>query len=194
MARECWARVLGGCGGGLSREHYFSRTSYPDGAEVRLPGWSEHRKVSAASLTARILCAKHNPALSELDEFANAFRCVSAEMVKREAERSAHPERAWGPYRFTLPGLLFERWTFKVALNLMAILSQHPKAEYLRGWTPGPEPVAGLLLQFPGGVHVWALWANYDHKLRLAFDWAPGARLLDCPHVRNAVRLHGAGG
>jgi hypothetical protein len=133
----------------MSAEHYFSRSSFPDGAMVRLPGWTEARPLGPAAMTTKVLCEVHNSALSPLDQFAGVYRCVGAEMVVRDVERKAHPHRDWLPYTFTLPGLLFERWMFKVSLGLMPLVARLPGAQHLRGWQPTPELARYVLGQGP---------------------------------------------
>ena len=67
---ECWAAPLGGCGGGISREHLVSKCVFPDQSIfVRGLDWclDEPKEVRIETLTAKILCKDHNSALSELD-------------------------------------------------------------------------------------------------------------------------------
>jgi hypothetical protein len=59
-------------------------------------------------------------------------------MVRRGDERNAHPERPWQIYTFILPGLLFERWAFKSAINLT--MMRPPPAD-APTWTPSPALV-----------------------------------------------------
>ena len=76
MPRECWARNLGGCSGKMSAEHYLSRASFPDGATLTLPGWTEPRKVGAAAMTSKVLCQHHNSMLSPPWQNATAKTAV----------------------------------------------------------------------------------------------------------------------
>jgi hypothetical protein len=76
----CYLSHTNDCGGGMSREHYISETvleqlSEPavaiDGVFWLPPG--ERKVVGINSLTANILCVRHNSALSALDaEAANS--------------------------------------------------------------------------------------------------------------------------
>lgn len=70
---KCYARSLNDCSDKISREHYISRTvleQIKDGLTVSGFPWQEAGErtgVSPSSLTAKILCERHNLALSHLD-------------------------------------------------------------------------------------------------------------------------------
>lgn len=74
---ECYASALGDCEGRLSKEHYFSagvlRQLFQTG-EYKVGGFhwqkSGYQPPSIPSLSANILCEKHNRQLSPLDEEA----------------------------------------------------------------------------------------------------------------------------
>ena len=72
-AKDCWAWSLGDCGGGISREHYVSQSVFPD-QSIFVQGidWclDEAKEIRIETLTAKILCKRHNTALSELDATA----------------------------------------------------------------------------------------------------------------------------
>ena len=72
---ECWAAPLGGCGGGISREHLVSGCVFPDQSIfVKGLDWCLHdpKEVRIETLTSKILCKDHNSALSELDSAAGS--------------------------------------------------------------------------------------------------------------------------
>ena len=78
--KGCYLGHTNDCGGGITGEHYVSRVvleqlSEPvvaiDGVHWLPPG--EQRIVGINSLTANILCARHNSALSPLDDEAGQF-------------------------------------------------------------------------------------------------------------------------
>ena len=115
--RTCYAKYLGDCGGGISREHYLSAgileilndtrqlavRGYPflDGAEMRL---------APAALQARVLCRRHNSELSGLDEIAvKLFRWVQS--VQRGT---------WTRDRLAVDGVCLERWALKLYVGLLA--------------------------------------------------------------------------
>jgi hypothetical protein len=109
---ECWAHSLGNCGGGRSREHYISDGIF-DGATVTAFGlpWCKDEPVTIglASATSKILCKRHNEALSSFDaEAAKLSRFISSNIVH---EPLAHTD-------ITLQGPLIEKWALKTFLNL----------------------------------------------------------------------------
>lgn len=59
---DCWADTLGDCAGDISREHWFSRASFPEGAMVRMPRWSEARPLRPEAMVSRVLCQHHKAA------------------------------------------------------------------------------------------------------------------------------------
>lgn len=111
-ARTCWAHALGDCNK-LSREHVVSRSifaswcSCPTHVEgiCRMP--SGLRPESA--LTAKILCQKHNSALSPLD--AEAGKLSALLLHSAAGQHIGRPE---------LSGSLIERWVFKTLINGLA--------------------------------------------------------------------------
>src|SRR5262249_24033085 len=78
--RTCWAAILGGCDGPLTGEHLFSKGLF-SGKSVQVQGnlWksSKPKAIGINSLTANILCRKHNNALAPVDaEGIRAFRAI----------------------------------------------------------------------------------------------------------------------
>jgi hypothetical protein len=76
----CYARVLNDCSSKLSREHYVSRTVLDllgdehriTNASWLLPG-QQSKPLATSALGSRVLCEKHNHALSRLDSQALTF-------------------------------------------------------------------------------------------------------------------------
>src|SRR4051794_31716079 len=91
---DCWAACLGNCADKPSREHIVSRGLFI-GDTVRVEGfhWCKTgpREVGLASLTAKILCKKHNSDLSEVDtggaEAFNIFRQLRLVANQRQGLR-----------------------------------------------------------------------------------------------------------
>lgn len=114
----CYAHTLGDCSSQLSREHYFSRAvleqihSHP--IVEGLPGQTDDNRYSIASLTAKILCTRHNSMLSELDTAAaKVFKVIDE--FEQEAANGVSP----GSSALTIvSGRQFERWMLKVAFGL----------------------------------------------------------------------------
>lgn len=71
---ECWAATLGTCAGGSSREHYITDGVF-EGEMINAFGlpWcsDEPLSIELAAATARILCKRHNKALSDFDNEAS---------------------------------------------------------------------------------------------------------------------------
>jgi hypothetical protein len=77
---RCYATVLDDCGGGMSREHYISRSLLEifTGHTPIVTGFpwqraGEQLRTTAANLATNVLCETHNNALSPLDERAGEF-------------------------------------------------------------------------------------------------------------------------
>jgi hypothetical protein len=67
--------------------------------------------ISRNSLTAHILCTKHNNGLHNLDiEILRFFKAV--ELIE---EILKHPEKTYGYLEFSLDGRKIERWLIKLA-------------------------------------------------------------------------------
>ena len=109
----CYAAVLADCdGGALSREHYISQTllsRLPKTFTVEGLSWMDRpRNISPRALTARVLCTRHNSALSPLDNMIGKFFQVLA---------GAHTGRHVGAHSFY--GADLERWAIKALLGLI---------------------------------------------------------------------------
>lgn len=76
---SCYLRATGDCSEDISREHYMSKAILDQlGSKIRVSGvaWRPQGgafETSVASLTAKILCSRHNEALSPLDQEAARF-------------------------------------------------------------------------------------------------------------------------
>jgi hypothetical protein len=120
---KCFASPLGGCDGGITGEHYWSRTILEqvagDSSTVKVAGMafagdaSPHR-YGVSSLVANILCRKHNSALSPLDAAAGRFFAAFRSINSKSWDR--------GTGSFALfAGPDIERWMLKVFLaNVVA--------------------------------------------------------------------------
>lgn len=117
----CWAACLGDCCGKLSREHVVSRSLFL-GEQVSAHGFAwckaEPKVVGLSSLTAKILCRKHNSDLSGLDSTAaKAFEAMR-EMMRLSNVRSGLKPRIWQVQRYQVDGPKLERWFLKTLINL----------------------------------------------------------------------------
>lgn len=110
---KCYASCLGDCGGSLSREHYISESILRDlnqGKQLAVKGFpwlenpNEFKSLSPAALTARILCERHNSALSPLDTVAGS---LFTEILSPDAPRLR-----------LFNGHDIERWLLKVLCGI----------------------------------------------------------------------------
>jgi len=119
---QCWASAIGDCHPEQSREHLVSAGLRGDGSidVVGFP-WCRHepKRVGVASLTAKILCRKHNSALSPLDDAAKKAFAALADATELSNQRNLQRPRKWKVKRFEILGLPLERWFLKTAINLI---------------------------------------------------------------------------
>ena len=121
MARKCWAESIGNCTDTLSGEHIVSKGLFTD-APIVVQGLSwckdEPKTIGLNGLTRKILCTRHNSALSPLDDAAiaafNAFR----ESVRLTDVREKMKERRWNVVHLQLDGDGLERWFLKTLINV----------------------------------------------------------------------------
>jgi len=105
---DCYAAPLGDCAGGGSGEHYISRSVLElVGTAVRGSGFpwqaqGTRQDIGIASLSANILCRRHNQQLWHLDEtgkmFVRALKTIhdnAAEGHDLRMNRSQSMEIAW---------------------------------------------------------------------------------------------------
>lgn len=113
---KCWANGYSTCSNKLSKEHLVSGSIFEQ-QNIYVSGFpwckDELKMVSVASITSKILCTKHNNALSEIDkEGINAVRVF--EMLIPERMKSTNKR----PLNDVIDGYNFERWLLKTAVNL----------------------------------------------------------------------------
>lgn len=116
---DCWASVLKDCARGSSREHYISDGIF-DGQQVTavgLPGCRhEPMTIGLRSAVAKILCGKHNSALSPFDtEAGKLSRFLQTNVLDQPLKQSA----------ISLKGRSLEKWALKTFLNLGYIRGLH---------------------------------------------------------------------
>jgi hypothetical protein len=109
----CYARELGDCSPSSSREHFVSRNILdllgPGQAQVQGLHWlqpGETKLLDPRALATRVLCERHNNALSPLDALAGRFfRFVRGDETKFT--------------ELVIPGYELERWMLKVLCGIM---------------------------------------------------------------------------
>ena len=151
MAKSCFLSHVTPCQGGMSREHYISRSVLELLGEgsVQIGGldWQakgQLQSIGIGALTAKILCEKHNSSLSHLDaEAGRLFQTIHL-IDKQPDAVSDHSG---------FDGRTIERWLLKLAAGLALGPKQkdhsisHQKVEILvtsewpNGW--------GLYVQMP---------------------------------------------
>lgn len=112
-SRECYARLLGGCAPGLSREHVFTSGVMGGSGMVSFRGYSkilDDTPIALARAAPKILCSTHNSMLSPLDSEAIKLSDALGEF---HAARSGH-------FEVQIDGPLLERWLLKVTLGYLA--------------------------------------------------------------------------
>lgn len=119
---KCWAHSLSECSQKISREHLFSASLFPNAKSVNVSGFpwckGETKNVGLASMTAKILCSKHNSLLSPLDAAAgNAFK-VFDDIAILIQSRALEGSSKFKVRHFRINGILLERWLLKTLVNL----------------------------------------------------------------------------
>ena len=117
---KCWANTLEDCEGKMSREHTVSESLFK-GTFVDVKGFSwckdEEKRIGLASLTKKILCEKHNSALSPLDAAASHAFDVLRNQTKLSNDRGKHPNKKYKKITFSLNATFLERWLLKTLIN-----------------------------------------------------------------------------
>lgn len=116
---KCWASTLGDCAYGMSREHYVSDGIF-DGESITAFGleWcrDEPRTIALKRAVAKILCAKHNSALSDFDgEAARLSKFLVSEVYLQPTVEAS----------IKINGHLLEKWALKTFLNLGYLRALH---------------------------------------------------------------------
>ncbi|MCE9567631.1 MAG: hypothetical protein K8U57_36990 [Planctomycetes bacterium] len=140
---KCYARELNDCSPKMSREHYVS-----DALQQRIAG---HEKLVKArglafqksgeiqtfpidGMASRILCDKHNSALSIYDSAADQFGKALQRLNAAEAGEKGEPET------HVINGDLLERWALKTMIGcLTSGAMQKEGANSMKGHLPPKE-------------------------------------------------------
>lgn len=120
---ECWASSLGDCAAGISGEHYISKGIFEaKSVTIRGLSWCRDKpiKIGIGSAVAKILCEKHNSALSKFDnEAANLSRFLEQNVLDKPLNQTS----------IALNGRHLEKWALKTFLNLGYMRALHPDQE-----------------------------------------------------------------
>lgn len=192
----CYMAATGDCGGGLSREHYISR-GLIDGPELRVRGMPWQREevahYSPDNLVARILCRRHNSAMSPLD--AHAIRFFSAlEVGLSHAQRRSLSSKS---RFFMTSGDGLELWAMKTLASLYAsqIDFTTPDHRFRDFEPPMDRIVTELSSQNPRSIMTLSLSLTRDaHEERLGRRAVSIGPIVDDDNQRLSgllVRMHG---
>ncbi len=132
----------------MSAEHVITGGLFPSrivNAQLPVMLTQTPTAMSRANLKARVLCANHNNALSDVD----------AEMIRLSRALQEHVNSAEpGELYVTVDGRKIERWCIKTSINLLA-------SRWMQPWdfTPPLEVVRAAFGQIvlPGGAGLYAL-------------------------------------
>lgn len=147
---------MGGCSEKISREHLISRSLFPN-PTVLVEGYDwckESRSIGIDSLTRKILCARHNSALSIADETITKLNAIAN-----------HPRIG-----ITISGRALECWFLKTLVNLSIGTDTHigcGMAESLPGWPPpylAAVAFSSLRLTHSMGLYILNCEEPYKYK------------------------------
>lgn len=181
MDRSCWAAPLGGCDGPLTGEHLVTDAVLGRSVSVRGMPWCQggFKTVGAASLTANILCDRHNSMLSEVDQVAADAKAALFWML------SPQTKQAWRYEERLLNGHKLARWAAKTACNLI-VVEGHAAPPHFARYAFEARDDRELRVCFPFSVERRAPFSG-DHIA--GFGWLRSNRQPD--EVCALVQLHG---
>lgn len=119
---SCWASSLADCDQKLTREHVVSQCLF-DTDQIMVQGFpwclNEPKSIGLSNLVAKILCKKHNSALSDLDSAAlDAFNVFREAIRLNDVRGKIRKPALWNVQRFVIDGPLLERWFLKTLINV----------------------------------------------------------------------------
>jgi hypothetical protein len=162
----------------MSREHYVSesvlRAIDGGGKTIEVRGLPRQpndtsQRISTAALTGRVLCERHNGALSELDTAALNFVRIAEQI--HEGFNSGVDEE------FIVDGDQFERWMLKVLCGFLASQNMvNQRGQRIRDWNPPRHWLDSLFKRCPFGTDngLWVCGAQgrvSRHLLRFSPLW-----------------------
>lgn len=131
---KCWAQEIGGCGGGISREHVVSNAILAHFSDLTVVGYpwcrTEPKHIGPASLVAKNLCVNHNTLLSPTDAAAATLFRLLREQMDVAAPSYAAP--------VVVNGFYLERWFLKTGINISLQDASVSRFPYPAGGAPVP--------------------------------------------------------
>jgi hypothetical protein len=156
---RCYAKTLSDCDSKISREHYVSEgiLSLKNGALTVLGfPWQPNgnlKKVSAQALTAKVLCKRHNTALSGLDSVAiKFFKFLIGDNHNQNV--------------LLINGNEIERWMLKMLCGLAASGNIAFNSQRSHSWTP-PNQWLQILFgnaNIPSNCGLYYVSGNYRFR------------------------------
>ena len=175
----CYLGLTNNCSRDISREHYISATVLDQiaasenavtvsGLPFMDPG--ESKALPVSSLTAKILCQRHNSALSPLDQEAGLFlKMLTNAMTKKDgSSRSKRPDLSLAS------GTALELWMLKVACGIyFARIAADNQNRISDTHSIDMKKVVDALFR-----------GKWDERAGLYFNGATGTRLTTAFHVQ----------
>ena len=150
---KCYANPLADCRPPLSADHAVARSisrAFEDSPIVRALHDGSKRTIPPSAQGRRVLCKRHNSALSHLDEVGRRFVCASRDQLRHRFERRADDTHV------LFNGYDVERWMLKV---LCTMAHGQPASRFSAAavWRV-PEPWCRILFQgrpLPPGAGIY---------------------------------------
>jgi hypothetical protein len=186
VAPGCYAGLLSDCDGGLTKEHWISKavllevsvdgeTFITNAAGLPMSG----RWVPAETYAAKVLCERHNRALSPLDREAQRFF-----QLLEQIDLAATSMDVDVPAVTVFSGHDIERWMLKALCGAIACGAfQTHRAERLRGEIP--REWLNLLFSLPYLPLGWGI--SFPHRIGEAFSTAKNVGLAPLLIAGNVV-------
>lgn len=157
---RCYARALEDCSTKISREHYVSAGLLKEiGEEPLMQGLpfleGESKRLSVASLASKMLCERHNHALSPLD--AEALRTFTALRRFEANYRDGQDIPAFDAV--LIGGPLLEAWLLKTAFEFLAAGLVRLEGESVTHWRDNSDEVLlNVLFGDQTMPKNWGMW------------------------------------
>lgn len=161
--RRCYARELNDCSRDLSREHYISAGLLKQIGDFDVSGLgfvADESKLPVAALTSKMLCGRHNSALSPLDTAATGFFAVLRRFDHGFRDEIEKPSRE----SETVSGDDLERWCLKTLAGL------HHASITSSGGLRSEFDYVGLLFGQSRWPRGWGFSASLLPEIRYAFS------------------------
>ncbi len=129
---RCYLGVSANCSKEISKEHYISHSLLKQFERLRVTGipWDPNPiELPAKKLTSKILCQRHNNALSKLDAEAGRFFEAIDDAMKHASEKSLSRKAK----NFLLNGDAFELWGVKTIAGLYHAKVSQAHGQILKG-------------------------------------------------------------